>query len=124
MSLLRGTADLIFYPASSYDALMDKMRGLRAPDGWLERLHGGMVWTEPSPTDGVDAMIVNTMLARRHYRRPKLIDIRSSQVIVSVIAPLDHDLPVSGVPVKLEQQYILILPFGAIDELEHFGTGR
>jgi hypothetical protein len=111
-------SDLIFYPEAARDDLLDISRGMTPPPGWLERLTRSFTWTEPVGVNPCGIFIVNTMLNRRVYSNPKVVDIRGPYVTIEVL--VDTDL--SGTMRRLEVQYILIMPQGAIDEFERIAA--
>jgi hypothetical protein len=117
------SADLIFYPESARDAILDVSRGLLPPEGWLERLeNAGLVRTEEieptSPLGRPYVFIVHTKLNKRVYRVPELLEVRGSQVTIGVL----KENSASGTLPRIEKQFIMILPRGSINEFDHIAA--
>jgi len=117
------SADLIFYPKSARDAILNQKRGMVPPKGWLERLaHAGLVYTEeiePSqPLGRPFIFVVSTMLEERVYRVPELLEVRGGQTTIRVLKVNSA----SGTLPRIETQYVMILPRGAIDEFDRIAS--
>lgn len=113
------SADLIFYPESARDAILDVKRGTMPPTGWIERLeNAGIVHTEEieptSPLGRPYVFVVSTKLSKRIYRVPELLEVRGSQVTIRVL----KENSASGTLPRIETQYVMILPRGSIDEYD------
>lgn len=117
------SADLIFYPESARDAILNQARGMLPPEGWIERLaHAGLVYTEeiePSqPLGRPFVFVVSTMLEKRVYRAPELLEVRGSQTTIRVF----KENSVSGTLPRIETQYVMIMPRGTIDEYDRIAA--
>lgn len=105
------SSELLFYPETAREALLDRYRGTSPPPGWTEALSRPLTWTEPVGPTACGTFIVNTMLNRRVYHNPKVVDIRGCFVTIEVT----FDPEPSGTLRRLETQYIMIMPEGTLD---------
>lgn len=117
------STDLIFYPESARDAILDPTRGTLPPAGWIERLaNAGLVHTEEieptSPLGRPYVFVVSTIASKRVYRVPELLEVRGSQVTIRVL----KENSASGTLPRIETQYVMILPRGAIDEFDRIAS--
>ncbi len=110
--------DLVFYPESALSALLDQSRGYRLPEGWTERLAGAMTYTEEVRPGRPHTFNVLTKLRKQVFNTPELVDIRGSQVTIRAFGESRS----SGVVSRIENLYIVILPGGALDELDRIAA--